>query len=93
MLFTESTVAFYGVFVFSLGQSNAVANVEYQVYSFDASLGLLGGYAALIWQLLSVFISWYQDFSYNNALAIRLYTQDKHDRKEEGDPDNVTEAE
>ena len=54
-----------------------VTNAEYSLYTFDASMALIGGYAALIWQVLSILLSWFQDFSYKNELALALYTREK----------------
>ena len=53
--------------------------------SFDASIALLGGYAALVWQVIGLLVGWYQDFSYNNSLALQLYMKDKPRGKTESD--------
>ena len=45
--------------------------------TLDASLAFLGGYAALIWQLLSVLLSWYEDFALSNSLTMKLFKRDK----------------
>lgn len=47
--FREELIQYFGIFTFSLGQSKAEIHSEYQVHSMDASFGMLGGYAALIW--------------------------------------------
>ena len=46
-----------------------VLDTQFSVYTLDGAFALIGGYAALIWQFLSIMLSWYQDFSYSNALA------------------------
>lgn len=66
--------------------------------TLDACLALVGGYAALIWQILSVLLSWYQDFSYTNTLTMQLYTADKRSAETRQSSDDekqspVTEAE
>ena len=41
---------------------------------------MIGGYAALIWQVLSILLSWYQEFSYSNELTNALFTREKEHR-------------
>ena len=49
----------FGLFTLTLGQSYQISYEEYVTYTFDSSFALLGGYAAIIWQILSVVLSWY----------------------------------
>ena len=49
--------------------------------TLDGSLALVGGYSALIWQLLSILLSKFQSFSFNNELAQSLYTREKSKKK------------
>ena len=56
----------FGPFQLNMLQGNRVTKSEYVVYSIDAAFAMLGGYAALIWQIVSICLSWYQEFSYSN---------------------------
>lgn len=67
-----------------------VEEIEYSLDTLDECMALVGGYAALIWQILSILLSWYQDFSYTNYLTMQLYTSDK--RRGTGSEQLVPEA-
>ena len=73
----NTRVGYYGIFSFNLGQSFEVYNTSYVMYSFDAALAVLGGYAALTWQIMAILLGWHQDLSYSNALGLELFTRDK----------------
>ena len=66
----DNFMADYGLFNMSLGQDFRIVETQYVMLSFDAAMALLGGYAALIWQILGLLVGWHQDFSYNNALGL-----------------------
>ena len=59
----------------TLGQSFKVVDSEFVLYSFETSLALIGGYSTLIWALISLSISWYQEFDYRNSIASSLYKE------------------
>ena len=49
------------------------------VNSFDQTVGIIGGYAGLIWMTVSFFIGGYQQFKMDSSIAKTLYTrQDEH---------------
>mgnify|MGYP000415585557 CR=1 FL=1 len=77
---TEIGLKEYGLFQLNMSQEYMIESMEYNLVTFDAQLALVGGYAAIIWQILSILLSWYQDFSFSNQLSMMLYTRDKESR-------------
>ena len=67
----------YGIFQLMMMQNMEILSSEFTLQTLDGSLALVGGYSALIWSILSILLSWYQEFSYSNELALALYTRDK----------------
>ena len=55
----EANVREFGIFIMSIAQDYELVTEEYQVYSFDESLGFFGGYAALLWSIAALLISEY----------------------------------
>ena len=45
--------------------------------TLDSALAVIGGFSASLWYFLSIILTSYQEFSYNNALAARLFTREK----------------
>lgn len=66
---------------------------DYQIYSFDASLAFLGGYAALLWQIASLILSGWQDFAYSNTLTTELYSNSKYKTEGSDTEDDLTKTE
>jgi hypothetical protein len=48
---------------------------RYKILSFNVVLGLVGGTAAAIMQLLRTSTSWYPNFTYKRSLIRKLYTE------------------
>ena len=71
----------YGIFQMMMIQNMEILSSEFTLQTLDGSLALVGGYSALIWSILSILLSWYQEFSYSNELALALYTRDKSQPK------------
>ena len=71
----------YGIFQLMMMQNMEILSSEFTLQTLDGSLALVGGYSALIWSILSILLSWYQEFSYSNELALALYTRDKSQPK------------
>ena len=67
--------------------------ITYSVNSFDLAFAFIGGYSALIWQILGFLLGGYQAFSYDRLLVRRLFTEEKKQRPdhhiEENDADEV----
>jgi len=50
-----------------------VSHSEYEMFTLDAALGLLGGYSAIIWSVLSILLSSYQAFTLDNSLIGAIF--------------------
>ena len=48
-----------GIFQATFGQEYEKMEAEYSMLTFDAIMGVLGGYSALIWSCLGVLVGWY----------------------------------
>ena len=48
----------------NFAQNYQVEHTEYSLITVDAQLALYGGYSALMWQILSILLSWYQQSDY-----------------------------
>ena len=87
-------MADYGLFNMSLGQDFRIVETQYVMLSFDTTMALLGGYATIIWQILGLLVGWHQDFSYNNALGLQLFTREKRGQgSKEADATSTSKAE
>ena len=51
--------------------------MEYVYYTVDGAMAIVGGYSAIVWGLLSMMLSGYEDFKHQNFLAKELYTIEK----------------
>ena len=78
----------FGLFGMSLTQGYEVYQSEYTVSSIDTSLAVLGGYSAIVWYILSALLNWYQQWHYNNALVVNLYTTSDNRRQTASQGDN-----
>ena len=78
----------FGLFGMSLSQGYEIYQSEFTVSSIDTSIAVLGGYSAIVWYVLSALLTWYQQWHYNNALVVNLYTTNGNRRNNASEGDN-----
>ena len=66
---TEEKIQEFGLFTLMMNQDYELTHESYQVYTFDAALGNLGGYQALLFSISAFLLASWQDFAYVNGLA------------------------
>lgn len=66
----------YPAFQFTFKQSNKITTVQYTVQTVDLMLGVIGGFAALVWSTAGVIIGSYQEFRMETSLLQYFYTTD-----------------
>ena len=67
----------YPRFILALIQDYEIMTGSYSIYSFDVSLAFIGGYIAMAWSFVNLFIGGYQNYSYERTLISKLYTEEK----------------
>lgn len=74
-------------------QDRSYLETKWSVRSIDILLGLIGGFTALIWDLLSRFLGGYESFSFSTALISEIYsTTDENRMKKDQVPTSLAEA-
>lgn len=66
---------YYGLYGWAYSQNPLIISSQYNLLTLDTTLALLGGYAAVVWFLLQLTVSSYQDFAYKHSLLKLLYTR------------------
>jgi len=61
------------------------------VFTFDQVLAYIGGYAGIVWAIISGLVGGYQSFRYESHLMRSMYTEDKKDRCDEEESDDEEE--
>ena len=72
-----STTPNIPVFQMTMPRSNRSVHIEYTVATLDLMLGIIGGFASLIWSVMSLCLGGYEEFWMQTSLLENFYTAQK----------------
>lgn len=88
---TDQESTQYSRFILALIQDYEIIEGSYSIYSWDVSLAFIGGYIAMAWSFVNLFIGCYQNYSYERTLISKLYTEEKQSLAKE-DKETLTDT-
>jgi hypothetical protein len=77
----------------NLVQSRGYQTAQWSIVSFDLTLGVIGGFTGLIWEMLTYLLGGYESFKFNKSVIEEIYTTTDRSRMRQGhEPESMEQA-